>query len=218
MWDAATVLERLQFWHGYERELTTLGLFAVGIAVYALLVYSLLAFISRRDPFQSAQPRKGGGWTFLRALRWLFLFPVIGFAYFLMISVSLFLLAKNPNQTVGGILLISVSLVAGIRIASWLSEPVAQEIAKVVPLGLLGVLLVDPGYLSLEVTRARFQALPDHLPVLGRYLLALFLLELAAKPILAMWRAREARKDTRQVPVFAGSANTRLFPRKPRAP
>jgi hypothetical protein len=218
MVDWAALLERLEFWNGYEGELTTLGMYAVGIALYGLLVFSLLSTVSKRSPFSSPDPRPGIGWAVLRGLRWLFLFPLFGFVYFLMIAVSLFFLAKG--QTVGQILLVSVSIVAGIRISSWFSEPVAKEIAKLLPIGLLGVVIVEPGYAEIGTTLDRFRELPDQIPVLWRYLAALFLVELAAKPVLALWRAKEAWDEddapkTRSVPVKAKSKVSVVEPSAP---
>lgn len=215
--DVSRILEGLKFWRGYEMELETLGLYAVGIAIYGLLVYSLLSSVSKRDLFDTREKRPGIGYALLRGARWLVVFPAFAFAYFAIISVALFFLAKG--QSVADILLVSVSLVAGIRISSWLSEEVAHEIAKLVPIGLLGVLIVEPGYLSLETSLERFRDLPSQLPLLWRYLLALFLVELAAKPVLMLAnmgrkkgksRKELADEPVRRVPV--ATANPRLFP------
>lgn len=215
--DAAAIVDRLRFWQGYEMELETLGLYAVGIAIYGLLVYSLLSSVSKRDLFHDRETKPGVGPALLRGLRWLVFFPLFAFAYFAIISGALFFLAKG--QSVADILLVSVSLVAGIRISSWLSEDVAHEIAKLVPIGLLGVLIVEPGYLSLETSIERFMELPSQVPLLWRYLLALFLVEAAAKPVLmlvSMGRKKKATRKSlaeepmRRVPV--ATANPRLFP------
>lgn len=222
MLDWQAWLARLEFWRGYEGELTTLGLYGVGIGIYGILVFTLLNTVSKRQPFASRKPRPGAWWATLRGLRWLFLFPLFAFAYFLMIAVSLFFLAKageteTVQESVQRILLISVSVVAGIRISAWFSEPAAREIAKLVPLALLGVLIVEPGYSSVNIIWERFRELPVQFPLLGRYLLALFLVELAAKPVLALWKMKDGGDDDddassdghlpiRRVPVKAGKA------------
>lgn len=168
-------VQKLALWRGYEAELQTLLIYAVGIALYTTLVFAFYQNLSRRDAFRLAQRP---GWTskathFLKSA---LVFPLMSFLYFGVLALSLFLLAK-ATQSTSTILLLSMSVVVGVRVTAFVSEGASVDLAKLLPLSLLGVLLVDPSYASLSNTWARFKDLPGLTPVLGRYFVLFLLLE-----------------------------------------
>lgn len=170
-------VQKLALWRGYEAELQSLLIYAVGIAFYTMLVFGFFCNnVSRRDAFRLFKERKGWGGRTLRFIESAFLFPGMSFLFFGVLAASLFLLAK-PTQSTGLILILSMSVVVGVRVTAFASESAALDLAKLLPLSLLGVLLVDPTYASLANTWARFKDLPGLLPVLGRYFILFLLLE-----------------------------------------
>lgn len=169
-------LEKLALWRGYEAELQSLMIYAVGIALYTMLVFGFFCHnLSRRDAFHLVTKQEKPH-RFLRFLESAFIFPVMSFLFFGVLAASLFLLAK-PTQSTSLILILSMSVVVGVRVTAFVNENAAQDLAKLLPLSLLGVLLVDPSYASLSNTWARFGELPGLLPVLGRYFVLFLLLE-----------------------------------------
>lgn len=196
----ASALGPLAFWEGYERELLTLALYAVGIALYALLVGLFYQTLSKRNLVDPALKPKGPG-----ATGFLFVFPLVSFGMFLVLSIGLFFLAKSiPSvpepQRVRDILLLSMAVVAGVRVAAYISERAAEDLAKLVPLGLLGVLLVDPGYLSVSTPFERLALLPTLLGLILRYLLALVALELLLRLFwVLLGRPRRDRREAERV-------------------
>lgn len=176
---AADVLARLAIWRGYEPELTTLALYGVGIAVYTAFVFTFYKIVSRRQALKKTRP---GGWgRLVRAFEWTFMMPSIAFAYFGVLAGALFLLAKS--QTTGQIILVALGVVVGIRVTSLLHEEMSADLARVVPLGLLGVVLVDPGFLSLETTGDRIVEAAAQWPLLTRAFALLVALEIALQTI-----------------------------------
>lgn len=170
-------LQRLALWRGYEAELQSLLIYAVGIAAYTMLVFGFFCNnVSRRDAFRPFKGRAGWRGRMLRVFEAGFLFPGMIFLFFSVLAASLFLLAK-PTQSTSLILILSMSVVVGVRVTAFASEGAAMDLAKLLPLSLLGVLLVDPTYASLANTWARFKDLPGLMPVLGRYFLLFLLLE-----------------------------------------
>lgn len=170
-------LQKLALWRGYEAELQSLLIYAVGIAAYTMLVFGFFCQnVSKRDAFRLFKAREGWGGKSLRFIESAFLFPGMSFLFFSVLAASLFLLAK-PTQSTSLILILSMSVVVGVRVTAFASENAASDLAKLLPLSLLGVLLVDPSYASLANTWARFKDLPALMPVLGRYFVLFLLLE-----------------------------------------
>ena len=170
-------VQKMALWRGYEAELQSLLIYAVGIALYTMLVFGFFCNnVSRRDAFRLFKERKGWSGKMLRFTESAFLFPGMSFLFFGVLAASLFLLAK-PTQSTGLILTLSMSVVVGVRVTAFASEAAAADLSKLLPLSLLGVLLVDPELASLANTLARFKDLPGLLPVLGRYFVLFLLLE-----------------------------------------
>lgn len=170
-------VQKLALWRGYEAELQSLLIYAFGIALYTMLVFGFFCRnVSRRDAFRLFKERTGWSGRFLRLTETSLLFPGMSFAFFALLAASLFLLAK-PTQSTGLLLILSMSVVVGVRVTAFASEGAAMDLAKLLPLSLLGVLLVDPELASLANTWARFKDLPGLMPVLGRYFVLFLLLE-----------------------------------------
>lgn len=194
--DWVGLLGRLAIWRGYEPELTTLLLYGGGIAVYTAFVFAFYKTVSRRHAIDGGHKRHPG--KLLRALDWTFMMPSIAFAYFAVLAAALFLLAKS--QTTGQIILIALGVVVGIRVTSLLHEEMSADLARIVPLGLLGVVLVDPGYLSLDTTRIRMLEGAAEWPLLARAFALLVALEIV---IQTVGLARKSPVTRRLVPAAA---------------
>lgn len=189
-------LERFMIWHGYERDLQSLLIYAVGIALYTLLVFAFYQNISKRNAFAF---KRHAGWRgrVVGAFQTGLVFPLMSFLYFGVLAGSLFVLAKS--QATYQIMLLAMSVVVGVRVTAFMSENAAVDLAKMLPLALLGVLIVDPTYITLGTTWARVLEIPKLLPTLARF----FVLFIALEGTLRLSRAivtRIARKRaTRRV-------------------
>lgn len=126
-----------------------LAAFAVGIAVYSMFIFRIYKFVGRRDIFrlhlrQYNTADHAGLKLFLDRLlyfaEYLFVLPIIVFFWFVIFAVLLLLLSDQGPQTV---VLISVAVIAAIRMCSYYSMELANDVAKTVPLALLGVFLLD---------------------------------------------------------------------------
>lgn len=189
---------KLAVWRGYEGELQTLLIYGVGIAAFTMLVFGFFCeYLSKRDPFDV---HHGRGFT-SRAKRigqGGLVFPAVSFLFFCVLASSLFLLAKS--QTTPQILLLSMSVVVGVRMTAFVNETAASDLAKLLPLSLLGVLIVDPSYASLERSLAHFRTAAGLLPLLARYFLLFILLEGAMQATRAAARKVALRRGTAHRP------------------
>lgn len=168
-------VDRFAFWEGLHPDLQTLLIYGIGIAVYTALVFTFYSNISSRDPLHSG---RGRGW-WARALRGAevaLTFPIVSFGYFALLSLSLFLMSKPQTET-SQILLLSMAAVLGVRVTAHLSETMSNDIAKLLPLSLLAVVLVDPGYLSLASTFTRIGEAVMMAPVLAQYFVLFIIVE-----------------------------------------
>jgi len=114
-----------------------------------------------------------------------------------MLGVALFFLVKQGQADVPEILLLSMAIVAAVRITAYLSLTVAEDLGKTVPLGLLGVILVNPGYLTLATALDRLRTLPEQSGLVLAFFAALVLLEVGLRFlwVLTGGPARAARRD-----------------------
>lgn len=176
----APYAEKAAVWQGYEAELQTLMIYAVGIALYTALVFAFYQNMAKRDAWRSKRAPGFMGWMIHVFQSWM-IFPMMSFLYFSLLASALFLLAKS--QAAGGIFLIAMSVVVGVRVVAYASEGAAVDLAKLLPLGLLGVMIVDPSNVEWSQVWARFKDVPSQLPLLGRYFLLFLVLETTLKTV-----------------------------------
>ncbi len=135
---------------------------AFGIAFYAILVGTFYSKISRRVLFRLNLETRFKGFAghadrFLRALSFILsytlIFPAITFIWFFLLAIVISLLTKTASLET--VLLTSLAVVASIRICAYYKEPIAIDLAKILPLAMLGVFIVDPTIFSGEVLESR---------------------------------------------------------------
>ena len=140
---------------GTNASFQTLAIYGVGIAIYTALVFAFYQTLSRRKPLHfKLSDRVGWRGRLGRTAERVVAFPVASFLYFAVLAVALFVMAKS--QSVEQILLLSMATIVGVRVTVHLSEAMSNDLAKLVPLSLIAVVLVDPGYLTFSAAWGRF--------------------------------------------------------------
>lgn len=178
VWEpVAPYAERLAVWRGYEAELQTLLIYGVGIAAFTMLVFGFFCtYLSKRNPFDARSGPHPASRT-MKLAQGTVVFPAVSFVFLSILAASLFLLGKS--QTTQQIILLSMSVVVGVRMTAFVSEGAASDLAKLLPLSLLGVLIVDPSYASLGRSWEHFVNAASLLGLLGRCFLLFIVLEVA---------------------------------------
>ncbi|MBT3304017.1 hypothetical protein HN592_01695 [Candidatus Woesearchaeota archaeon] len=124
--------------------------FIIGIVIYAVLVFVLYKRISAKNIFELNLKKYNTAQhptlektvrILLYIVEYIILFPIFAFIWFAILVGLLSLLTQN--QTINHILLISIAILAAIRITAYLSEDLAKDLAKMLPLALLGVFIID---------------------------------------------------------------------------
>lgn len=108
-------------------------------------------------------------------LKYLFIFPVYSFIWFLVFSFLLFVLSKS--RPIEDILFLGIIVVAATRIGAYVSEKLAEDMAKLLPLTLIAIFLMDPKAVTLETIKSSFPLLLEQIPRVAKYLLFIIAVE-----------------------------------------
>ncbi|MBI2656850.1 hypothetical protein HYX03_03865 [Candidatus Woesearchaeota archaeon] len=108
-------------------------------------------------------------------LKYLFIFPIYSFVWFLVFSFLLFVLSKS--RPIEDILFLGIIVVAATRIGAYVSEKLAEDMAKLLPLTLIAIFLIDPKAVTLETIASSFPALLQQIPRAAKYLLFIIAVE-----------------------------------------
>ncbi len=181
-----------------------------GFAGYAIFVLEFYEFISTEDIFKEessyAKARKSFGErsnvskslnTFISALEYLFLFPFIVFFWAGVFFVIIVTVSSVP--TVETILLTSVAIVGAIRICAYYRRKIAEDVAKLLPLVLLGNFVLDFKVISLMETYKTIKTAffdPSFQALALNYFILLVVLEFVLRAITFFWRRfKKARRE-----------------------
>jgi hypothetical protein len=179
--------------------------FVVGVSVYAIFVFNFYRFLGRRDIFElDLDKYKQSKIRSLRILlhlifyvgKYLVLFPIVAFAWFVILTVLLIFLAKN--RSVDSILLVAMSVLAAIRVTAYYDQDLSRDLSKMLPFALLGVFLIDISYFSLPTSMQTLRQIPAQVENIIYYLFFIIGLEFLLRmfsPIVDGLRA--AGKKTR---------------------
>ena len=134
-------------------------IFTVGVAIYAIIIFNLYRFMSRKDIFgldfsrfeERTHPllRKTLHLFFYIA-KYLLIFPLFAFFWFGVLVVMVAFLSKTKE--VEDLLLISMAVLTSVRVTSYYTEELSRDIAKMLPFALLGIFLIDLRYFDLSTS------------------------------------------------------------------
>ncbi|MFH1786328.1 MAG: hypothetical protein ABH829_01590 [archaeon] len=161
-----------------------LAAYVFAIAIYAIFIFKFYRFLGRKDVFsidlaKHSNTRFAGAKKFFSVvfyvLKYLILFPLVVFVWFAFLALMLIFLAKSG--TVEQIMLISVSLVGAVRVCAYYDEDLSKDLAKLLPLALLGVFIVDRSYFNFSNSVLTLLSLPDYWKLLSYYMVFIVSLE-----------------------------------------
>jgi nicotinamide riboside transporter PnuC len=160
-------------------------IYAITIAVYGIFIWAMYKSLSKRDIFKLEIDQKKR-WKSVAGyiVKYLILFPIFVFIWFSFLTIILAFLSKS--QSVEEILLISMSIIAAVRITSYYKEEIAIEIAKILPIAVLGIFIVDPHFITLGIVIERLSQLPGMVVLLFNYFLITIILEFLLRFVLGL--------------------------------
>lgn len=135
-----------------------LALMVAGIVIYAIFIFKFYKYLSKRDILTAGWTHKYS-WNeghiksiikvFLYILEYIILVPIIIFFWFLVMALLLLFMSNNSANH---IMLISMAIVAAIRVVAYYREDLAIDLAKLMPLTLIAIFVSDISFFSLSTT------------------------------------------------------------------
>ena len=153
----------------------------ISIAIYSIIIWHFYRFIARRNCFKISEGRYP---KLVGFLKYFFLFPFVAIIFFL--GFSLLLLFLTRSIEVGTVLSTSFAVILAIRIASYYSEDLSKDIAKMLPFALLGVFLVDPSYFNFDVTMSNINSLPQYINEFAVFIFFIIIIEWILRVLLTI--------------------------------
>lgn len=170
-------------------------LITVSIALYAFLLYKFYHFVAKRDLFSVKRIQAfeqhsllSGLWDLIQGIiHYGGIFPIFVFIWFASFSILLSFMAKNlPAEQV---LFVSVAFVSAIRITSYYTEDLSKDLAKLIPLALLAVALIEPNFFSIQLFEQKAREVATFIPLTLSFLVFIVLLEWALRILLLVKHA-----------------------------
>ena len=90
--------------------------------------------------------------------------------------------------------MMATTTIAASRVSAYYNEDLSRDVAKLIPLSLLGLFLVDSTYFSLEDTLAKFFSVPSFVHVILQSLIFLVVLEFIVQ-VIDRIRSRVSSKN-----------------------
>src|SRR3989344_6955305 len=166
----------------------SLLLYTFIIFFYAVFVWFFYRTLSKRDLFHLAIKEQHHVWRrqLLYIIKYLVFFPIFTFLWFAIMSLIMIMLSKS--YTTEAILVISMAMIAATRITAYYNRQLSEDIAKILPLGVLAIFIVDPSYFSLSIAVSRFYELQTLIPLFANYLVFIIALEFMLRALLVITR------------------------------
>ena len=105
---------------------------------------------------------------FVYFFKYLIIFPLYSFIWFLIFSFLLVLIAKS--RPIGEIMFFGIVIVSVTRIAAYVSLMLAEDMAKLLPWALIIVFLTDPTSITIESVQISFNNFVQEIPKVAKYL------------------------------------------------
>jgi len=183
--------------------LRPLILFIVGLAIYSIIVYNLYRFVATRDIFNlNLNQYNTSEHAFLSKffavclyiVEYLMFFPLFLLVWFIAFSVIFVALSANPDIEI--ILLVSMAMISSIRVVSYYSKSLAQDIAKLIPFVLLAVFLTDgASAFNWSNSIQLIKTFPTLLDTLIYYFFFVIALEFILRIVYSMTKALSSRDE-----------------------
>lgn len=173
-------LTTLPFW---LQNFLNLFLMVLTVVIYSIIIWFVYRFMARRDifpidytrfhlPNRSAFNKTITG--FLYFIKNIIVSPILIFFYYVIFTFILLSLTENIN--LDKIIFLAAIIVASIRATAYYREALSQDLAKLLPLTLLGVSLIE-GSLNMGAVISSFSQIPSLFNKISIYFLFIIALE-----------------------------------------
>ncbi|MBR9704424.1 hypothetical protein GOV12_03370 [Candidatus Pacearchaeota archaeon] len=164
----------------------------VVIVIYALFVFKFYKFLGAREVIKlnlkkynlSVHPGVSKFFAIiLYTLEYLVILPFLVIFWYGFFSLFLFILAESSAAQT---LLLSAAIIATIRITSYITEDLSRDIAKMLPFTVLGIYLVNPNFIKINLIFDKFMQIPDLLNNILIFLAIIFIIEFVLRGVYSI--------------------------------
>lgn len=155
------------------QQIITVGIFMILIILYAIFIWKVYKTISHKDLISLnlqeynafAHPTLEKIWAgVLYFLEYLLILPFIVLFWYIFFSLALLLFS---NLSLENILLLSAAVVGSIRALAYYKSEISAEIAKLLPLTILGLMMLSPEFLNIGRLLEAVSSIPSLLSSIG---------------------------------------------------
>lgn len=170
-------------------------IYVLGMSIYAIFVFKFYRFVAARDIFELDLAKYEGlsfRWAkslfhlVLYVVKYLLLFPVIAFLWFVVLTVILAFLSNE--QTFSETLLIALVTVSAIRVTAYYKEDLARDLAKILPFAVLSALLINASFSSVSDSLDRLRGTGDYGETIFYYMVFLIALEFVLRLLVGLMK------------------------------
>jgi len=163
----------------------TLLFFTIVIVLYSVFVYYFYKFLAKKNlvELNLSQYNRTEHPTatkllavFFYIIEYIILLPILTLIWFSVFSILLLLLSETSQAAT--ILTLAAALIASIRVASYISQSLSRDLAKVVPFTLLALFITNPNFFVVSRFLERIAEIPGLLYQVPYYLILIILLEI----------------------------------------
>jgi hypothetical protein len=144
------------------RRVVSVGIYILVISLYSLFVWKVYRLISKKDiialnlrQYNSLEhPTIEKLWAgFLYFFEYIIILPFLILFWYIFFSITMILFSDGLSTE--KILLLSAGVVGSIRVLAYCNHDIAAEVAKLIPMTILGLMLLSPGFFDISrITQA----------------------------------------------------------------
>jgi hypothetical protein len=185
----------------------TLSFFTAVIVIYSVFVFFFYRFLAKKNiiEFNLNQYNQYSSQFLIKifavvfyVVEYMVLLPVLTFFWFAILSILVLLLAKDMN--IATVLLVSAALVTSSRVASYLNEDLAKDLAKMLPFTLLVIAITTTGFFDISALFSRIGEIPSLFSKIPYYLLFIVAIELIMRAADFIHSLIQSTKATEEEP------------------
>ena len=127
------------------------------------------------------------------------LFPILIFFWFLVMAGLLYVM--NSDRSIESVMLAAMGVVAAIRVSSYYNATLATDVAKILPLALLGIMLIDSSLIGLSESTEGIREAAVRWETMIYYLIGVVVLEFALRIASGAWGLVRRTENGAESPI-----------------
>ena len=176
---------------GESSLLFVLSFFTAVIVIYAVFVFYFYKYLAKKNiielnlsQYNESEGSQKALATLFYIIEYLIILPILTFFWFTVFAILILVLAEGIGA--GTILIISAALVSAVRVTSYVSEKLSQDLAKMIPFTLLAIAITKPGFFEVSGLISRFAEIPSLFSNIAYFLIFIVVIELIMRFVEAI--------------------------------